>query len=142
MISDFRLFYHALLADGHCPLHDAWHLLGLYAVAGTPHGGLELVPLLAIGGQHLGNPRRIIVADVAQMARHTEDEVVTATDVRTATHLLFQHLDDVIVRDVFVGLRVGGCFFFLARMTRIARIFIVAISLVTLSIAKSLCTST
>ena len=96
-----------LLTDGQGTLDDARHLLCLYAVARTLHRRHELLLLLAIGGQHLGNPLGIIVADVAQVARHTEDEVVTATDVRTASHLLFECLDDLRVGDVFVGLRVS-----------------------------------
>ena len=101
MSSEFFL----LPTDGQRALHDARHRLGLYAVAGTSHRGHKLILFLAIGGQYLGYPLGGIVADVAQVARHTEDEVVSRPDVRTAPHLLFECLDDVFVGDVFVGRR-------------------------------------
>ena len=100
MSSEFFL----LPTDGQRPLYDTWHRLCLDAVAGASHRRHKLLPLLAIRGQYLGYPLGGIVANVAQVARHAEDEVVSATDVRTAPHLLFQHLDNVFVGDVFVGL--------------------------------------
>ena len=101
-----------LAADGKCTLHDVWHLLRLVAVTCTAYGSHPLIGCFAVSGQHLGNPNRIIVADVPQMTRHREDEIVTASVFGRSTHLLFQCLDDERVGDAFVGLRVSGCCIF------------------------------
>ena len=61
-----------------------------------------LLATLAIRRQHLSNPLGIIVADVAQMARHREDELVARTVSRHATQLVLQCLNDSRIRNTII----------------------------------------
>ena len=62
---------------------------------------------LAIVGHHLGNPLGVVVAHIAQVACHTENEGVTVAMLGRSTHLLLEGLYQNTVGDFFVLLREG-----------------------------------
>ena len=73
----YEFFLLFLLADAQCALHDAWHLLGLIAIARTADARHPLLSCFAVGRQDLRNPSGIVVAYIAEVAGHGEDEVVS-----------------------------------------------------------------
>ena len=118
-----RQRFTALAAYGQHTLHNAGHVAALMPLAGTLYGGPPTRLFLTVIGQEGSYPVGIVVAHVAHVAGHGEDEVVASAQVRLAAQLLFQCLDDVGVRDVLKSFRESGCVFGEARITRIARIF-------------------
>ena len=91
------------LADEHGALHDFRHRLVLISRTSTLDGGHPLVLRLAIVRKHVGNPTGIVVADIAQVACHTENEVVTVAMLGCSAHLLFEDFYQERVGDFFVG---------------------------------------
>ena len=89
MSDEFFLFY-TFFADSQGTLHDAWHGLGLVAVARTADACHPFVLRFSVGGEDLRNPSCIIIAYIAEVACHGEDEIVSASVLRFSTHLFFQ----------------------------------------------------
>ena len=73
----YKFLFFTFFANGKCTLHDAWHALRLVAVARTADACQPLVPCFAVGRQNLGYPCSIVVADIAEVAGHGEDEIVS-----------------------------------------------------------------
>ena len=88
-ISFLLLPLQSFLTNGQCSLHDAWHGFCLVTVAGTLDACHPFVLGFAVGGEDLGNPGGIIVAYMAEVASHGEDEIVSASVFGFSTHLLF-----------------------------------------------------
>ena len=91
--------------------HDAGQSVRLSSVAGTLHGGKGTVLLFAEGGNHLLDPCRVIIAEVAQIACQGEDEGVARAMLRFAAQELYQLGYEFLVGDavVFLGEHPLGC---------------------------------
>ena len=76
-------------------------------MAGARHGAAHLVGRFAVGGQDGDNPRRVVVADVAQVARHAENEVVSRSVRGRAAQLLGQRLHEQLIGDALVVGRIS-----------------------------------
>ena len=85
-------------------LHELWHTAALGSVAGRLDGALDAILVFAIGGQHLTDPLWVVVADVTQVARHGEDEVVARAVDGYASELVGKCLNEDAVGDAIVGL--------------------------------------
>ena len=64
-IGFLRLGFQSFLTNGQCALHDTWHGFRLIAVAGALDASQPFVLGLSVGGEDLGYPCGIIVADVS-----------------------------------------------------------------------------
>ena len=91
--------------------HDTRHAMRLLAVAGTVHGGESSLLLLAEGGDNLLDPSRIIIAEIAQVARQGEDEGVAGAMLRFAAKQHYQLIYEILIGYalVFCGEHFKGC---------------------------------
>ena len=78
------------------------HIARLRTVASRLDGVIGPIGLFSKGGQYLTNPFRVVVADIAQMTGHREDEVVARSMFRNASQLFAQCFHQQFVGDPFV----------------------------------------
>ena len=80
-------------------LHDLRHHLVLSTLASRVDGATPFVVGLAIGRQDCGNPVRIVIAHIAQISSHREDEVVARTMSWNTAKQFLQTLNQKSIRN-------------------------------------------
>ena len=100
-LARFRLQFHfqSHLGVGQCPLQQLGLTLVLRTIAGRLDGVAQLLLVFAIVGQYPLYPRRVVVAHIAQITGHDEQEIVSCPVGRNTTQLLGQSINDERVGD-------------------------------------------